>query len=353
MKSTKLHWCVFLFLSPLLVAQDPIISPPPYADLLEIVNTRLEEIEGPEARFKEEYLNRLKKLQTATQQTGNLEHTLLVQEEIKSFQDSDKERDYAVVPELLKLRGIYDAQILKLHETEVKSRQTLYGSYFEKLEERKKRYTQSGNLDGAQLIAIEQDRVSELMNAELEAWKKLGGRGSALGEEEEEIKGLWEWKTMEDLFISGGPVIQQKPDGAWRIEKGNGTNTMILTKTPLTPPFVVSLELTPETDSNVRFCHQGGFLVQMNIGGEGGDMVISAPNRPSITVKGKGKLDEGKAHNIEFRIEEDRIEVRVDRRVRAREYIEFTGFNARVGFSAFRECPITIRNFKAYPMTKD
>ena len=89
----------------------------------------------------------------------------------------------------------------------------------------------------------------------------------------------------------------------------------------------------------------------MNVGGEGDDMVISAPNHPSITVK--WKLDERKAPNIGFRIEEDRIEVRVDRRVRAREYTEFTGFNARFGFGAFRKYPITTRNFKAYLLTED
>ena len=316
---------------------------PPFQSLLSSLEAELDSLKTSEAKFDELYQGHLTKLELEARKTGDLDLVLLVQDELKTFKE-DKKRNYEALPELQKLRKVYESGLTETRARTQEKRNQLLGAYHEKLESLKRSRTKAGEIEAALSIDKEQKRVLGLIAASVE--NSAGGRGP-------EVPGSWTWKTLEDITLKGQPVIQPKEDGWWRLEKGAGINTFVMTSMPFSPPFAFSVTLIPETEAEVRFGSAKGFLVNFNGGGGNEALVLWAPNSPAEVFDGKGELKKGEAHDIEIRILEDRMEVRVDKRVRGKIKGDFSNYSEHIGLSPFRECPIRVRDMKVVPLEED
>ncbi|MEX2577754.1 MAG: hypothetical protein WD342_01745 [Verrucomicrobiales bacterium] len=116
----------------------------------------------PLSELNSRYIEELGKLRAAAQKKGDLDITLLIQDEVENY-EKEKERDFGRSPELLRLREIYEESSAPLKNS-IKRRQTdIMRRALGKLEEMKRSLTKAGDLDAALRAEELRRKIAEQM----------------------------------------------------------------------------------------------------------------------------------------------------------------------------------------------
>lgn len=304
------------------------------AELKLILEAELENDKTAILQFEEKYAAHLEKLSADVQSKGEFELLVLVKRELEEFRD-EKERDYSGFKQLQSLRSVYESNIAKLKEQVREKNVQTMNIYLTKLGSLKKRETQSGNLAKAVEIDAEEKRVKAIIekNSAVPNQKPTEIANGPFGlSPDEEIL----FKLSSGDFELVEQCKMDREGDYWKLTAPSYTRARILTKDDFEAPFRVSVKASTQADLRYYWGKPTD-----------GEFIIFNWNRnPKVLrmkdVTGKisgiksfpdqGFLQPGQTYHLELLVEEDKISVLADQKVRATLEGDFTGFSGRIGF---------------------
>ncbi len=324
-------------------------------DSLEELQGILEqELEGDRkeaSEFEATYQKYLRDLREESKKAGQLDQVLMVDKELETFQD-DRARDYSEFPELNRLRTIFEARLPEAMSNVMVKRNQTMRFYLSRLADMKRSFTQKGELDAAMKVAEEEKRIEMLIKAELLRKKpvKIPTEGP-----------FWTFKSLDDegYFKVGGIVIEPEGKG-WRLEKGQGLNTMLGAHQEIYPPFRIVARLSPLTDGEVRFGYCGRFIARFNMG-DSDTLQLAHPGGTKVELRDQGALQPGEASDLEMRVYPGSVEAYVNGELRGTLEADYANVEKgnvgelyrKVAISPFRDCPVLLESFEIWPLEED
>lgn len=210
--------------------------------------------------------------------------------------------------------------------------------YAEELATLKGQMTEAGQILEALSVAAEERRLEGQVKRQLLAQsKKLEGQP------------LWLYSFSAVQVDTGQVLVTPQVEG-WLVEKGPKLNAALPSAQSFTPPFKIVAELRPTAVSEVRFVYDGKFIARFYSNSRQ-QLNLYRPGTSSLQFNGKGALQTDAFQQCELHVHNDSLRAYVDGELRGELKADFTGLNAPVAISPFRDCPVVIKSFGVWPLS--
>ena len=295
---------------------------------------------GSVAKFEANYVKRLTALQQDFELKGDLNKVLKVKAEIEGY-SKDLKRDYADIPQLARIRKIYDDNITLIRAKAAKRRAAITVEYANKFNQQKVSLTKSGELDAA----LKADTFRKRLLQQFDKDKTIATTGTVPS------SALWSLKTARDIVAKRGCQVFQS-DGNWLLSEPPGTPegkgwSFIQTNKKFRPPFRIASRAA--TDSiEIRFYLDDRHLAIFGWAVNPTNLNIHDPvsGKQAARLSGKGELEKDHFHDFA----KDSMKIYLDGELRGERAGDFSELEAAVGIGQSGGSKVTVEKFEIQPL---
>lgn len=265
--------------------------------------------ETPERDLLAKYIEGLRSLGERKRAEGDLEAVLTIHREIESAA-SDQKRDFEKIPDLKRLREIYESNLARIREQTVRETSRLRDAYRQRLSAETESLTRAGKIDEALLV-----------KARIETLDREGG-----GAGDKEV--LWEWRSRSHVEAVNG--CEMAANGDRYVLTGRGGNGWMKSRREFKPPF--RLQVRAATDStNIRLYYRSHLAI-LNWEMNPQELRMHYPGTGASTgIGGKGNVPLNVMSDIEVDVLLDKVILRVNGETRGELIATNTGLEGPVG----------------------
>lgn len=280
--------------------------------------------EAPERDLLAKYIEGLRALQERQRAAGDLEGVLAITGEIESAA-AEKKRDFEKIPELKRLREIYDTNLARIREQTGRETSRLRDAYRQRLLTETESLTRAGKIEEALLVKA---RIETLD-------RESGGPG--------DMEVLWEWRSRSHVEAVNGCEMETNGD---RYDlTGRGGNGWMKSRRDFKPPF--RLQIRAMTDStNIRLYYRSHLAI-LNWEMNPQELRMHYPGTGASTgIGGKGNVPLNVMSAIEVDVLLDKVVLRVDGETRGEIITTNTGLEGPVGIGPAFGSVVTVESMR-------
>lgn len=320
----------------------------PRAEGLQLqLEAKREEARKPLISLQDNYDRALEQLGKEEQKKANLNGVLEIKEERKQFRERAKTvKERSAITKLNELRNIYGRESARIRSEIQRKEIDLVKAHIVRLDAAAKELTQAGKIEEAQKVV----QNAEAARSEIDALRS----GSALPPAGEEGEG--------EIIILAPKTKNYVLHDKCELDR-DGERFKLTTAAAFGPlkskkdfqtPFRIEARAEALGHLRLYYGESGQVIFNWNVNPE--ILQVGDPNTTMSQTKpfpGAGKLSEGKTYDIEVRVEESEITVRVDGKVRARLAGDFADAEGPVGIGPSAGSTIWVESFKGIQLEKD
>lgn len=284
--------------------------------------------EAPLRDLLAKYTEGLRTLQERKRADGDLEAVLAITREIESAA-SDEKRDFEKVPDLKRLREIYETNLARIGEQTGRETSRLRDAYRQRLLTETETLTRAGKIDEALLVKA---RIEVLD-------RESGGPG------DKEV--LWEWRSRS--FVEPVNDCKMEVSGNRYVLTGRGGNGWMKSRREFKPPF--RLQVRAATDStNIRLYYRSHLAI-LNWEMNPQELRMHHPGTGASTgIGGKGDVPLNIMSDIEVDVLLDKVILRVNGEDRGELITNNAGLEGPVGIGPAFGSVVTVESMRVLRM---
>lgn len=315
------------------------------ADLVaEIANSHEAAIvsaEKPLVELERKYAEALEKLKASVQSGGNLEGVVLIQKEIENF-GKEADRDFSSLPELERLRGIFEKSSLGMREEIARKQNVILGENIEKLAKLKAELTKAGEIEEAL-------RADDLRKAFIDQRSKIANAESGSLLATEPVSLLWSLGSRADFELIKECEAKHEDD-TWVLTSEVKAMSHLSTDKEFQPPFSAHFRATTD-QVEIRFFWDGSQIVIFNWSSNPQQLRFQNPVDGKATgVQEKGYLEPATMHDIEIRVTATKIEAFVDGELRGELVGDWGSLEGPFGIGPAFGSTVTVEKFEVHAL---
>ncbi|MCB1089698.1 MAG: hypothetical protein KDM63_21840, partial [Verrucomicrobiae bacterium] len=259
---------------------------------------------------------------------------------------SPGERQLDALPELKRVREIYESASGKLKEQIAGERLRLFEAYRQGLQGHLERLTKAGNLEEAVNLSTEIKSLDKTIADAQAARPPALGMGN---DSKETI--LWEFKSRASVELDKGIELKTQGD-AYQLSSSTGAGARITSKRSFKPPFRIAVRVATDS-TNIRFYYNNQVLSIFNWEMNPAELRIHEPSTGrNFGYRDKGFLERNEMHDIEIDVLEKKIVARADRKTLVEVDMRADGVEGPVGLGPAFGSILTMESLKVIDLSK-
>lgn len=320
-KRFSIGW--FILLCSLL-SDDGLLAQGPLDELETTYRAAVARAEAPERDLLAKYVEGLRALQERKRAEGDLEAVLAITREIESAA-SDEKRDFEKVPDLKRLREIYDTNLARIGEQTGRETSRLRDAYRQRLLTETETLTRSGKIDEALLVKARIDALD----------RENGGPG------DKEV--LWEWRSRS--FVEAVNDCRMEMSGDRYVLTSRGDKSWMKSRREFKPPFRLQVRASTDT-TNIRLYYRSHLAI-LNWEVNPQELRMHYPGTGASTgIGGKGNIPVNVLCDIEVDVLTDKVILRVNGETRGELIANNTGLEGPVGIGPAFGSVVTVESMR-------
>ncbi|MBP6782380.1 MAG: hypothetical protein KA152_01230 [Verrucomicrobiales bacterium] len=325
---------LLLFISVASTNAHSIEQTDPVEALTSELKKALAETSTTNTNLETNYVEALQNLQHITEQTGDLERSLKIRDEVRNYKMLG-ERNFSDLPQLEKLREVYEKSVEKIEADFQKSRFAVLKIYEERFRLLKKNLEEQENTE----LVLKADRRIKMIEEGIADPAKLVN-----------LAALWILERRDDVESVREAKLERK-DGKFIISAREKAGSYIKSTATFSVPFEMMTRVA--TDSfNIRYYLGDRVITILNweVNPKQLRLHNPTPGIGPIGINDQGWVNKDELNDVQISFRKNRISVMVNGEMRGEMEGDFSALQGQVGIGPAFGSTLTLETFKVLPL---